>query len=131
MADLLEVAVVSAERSLWAGQAKSVSAKTPEGDVGIMRGHEPMLALLVEAPLRIELEDGSKVLVAVHGGFFSVDSDKVNVIAETAELAEDVDLERAQAALARRRREAPCTQAPSSPTRSAAPPEPRSPGSSL
>ena len=66
-----------------------------------MRGHEPMLALLVEAPLRIELEDGSKVLVAVHGGFFSVDSDKVNVIAETAELAEDVDLERAQAALAR------------------------------
>lgn len=103
MADLLEVAVVSAERSLWAGQAKSVSAKTPEGDVGIMRGHEPMLALLVEAPLRIELEDGSKVLVAVHGGFFSVDSDKVNVIAETAELAEDVDLERAQAALARLR----------------------------
>lgn len=101
MADQLEVAVVSAERALWSGKAKSVSAKTPEGDVGILRGHEPMLALLVEAPLRIELEDGSKVLVAVHGGFFSVDSDKVNVIAETAELAEDVDLDRAQAALAR------------------------------
>lgn len=101
MAELLEVAVVSAERALWSGPAKSVSAKTPEGDVGILRGHEPMLALLVEAPLRIELEDGSKVLVAVHGGFFSVDSNKVNVIAETAELAEDVDLERAQAALAR------------------------------
>ena len=51
--------------------------------------------------LRIELEDGSKILVAVHGGFFSVDSDKVNVIAESAELAEDVDLERAKAALGR------------------------------
>jgi F-type H+-transporting ATPase subunit epsilon len=106
MADQLEVAVVSAERSLWSGKAKSVSAKTPEGDVGILRGHEPMLALLVEAPLRIELEDGTKIFVAVHGGFFSVDSDKVNVIAETAELAEEVDLERAQAALARAKSEA-------------------------
>jgi len=85
MSGPLEVAVVSAERSLWSGSAKSVVAKTPEGDVGIMRGHEPMLALLVEAPLRIELEDGSKILVAVHGGFFSVDSNKVNVIAESAE----------------------------------------------
>ncbi len=97
----LEVAVVSAERSIWSGSAKSVVAKTPEGDVGILRGHEPMLALLVEAPLRIELEDGSKILVAVHGGFFSVDSDKVNVIAESAELAQDIDIERAMAALGR------------------------------
>jgi len=101
MSGPLEVAVVSAERSIWSGSAKSVVAKTPEGDVGILRGHEPMLALLVEAPLRIELEDGSKILVAVHGGFFSVDSDKVNVIAESAELAEEVDLERAKAALGR------------------------------
>jgi F-type H+-transporting ATPase subunit epsilon len=96
----LEVAVVSAERSIWSGSAKSVVAKTPEGDVGILR-HEPMLALLVEAPLRIELEDGSKILVAVHGGFFSVDSDKVNVIAESAELAQDIDIDRAKAALTR------------------------------
>ncbi|MGA1662017.1 MAG: F0F1 ATP synthase subunit epsilon, partial [Candidatus Nanopelagicales bacterium] len=42
-----------------------------------------------------------KVLVAVHGGFFSVDSDQVNVIAETAELAEEIDVERAKAALER------------------------------
>lgn len=97
----LEVAVVSAERSIWSGSATSVVAKTPEGDVGILRGHEPMLALLVEAPLRIELEDGSKILVAVHGGFFSVDSDKVNVIAESAELAQDIDIVRAKAALHR------------------------------
>ncbi len=101
MSGHLEVAVVSAERSIWSGSAKSVVAKTPEGDVGILRGHEPMLALLVEAPLRIELEDGSKILVAVHGGFFSVDSDKVNVIAESAELAQDIDIERAKAALVR------------------------------
>ena len=98
---ILHVAVVSAERALWSGEAKSLVAKTPEGDIGILPGHEPVLALLVESPLRIEEPDGSKVLVAVHGGFFSVSGDEVNVIAEVAELAEDIDLERAQAALAR------------------------------
>ena len=98
---VLEVAVVSAERLLWQGEAKSVVAKTPEGEIGILPGHEPVLAVLVESPLRVEEPDGNKLLVAVHGGFFSVDSNKVNVIAEVAELAEDIDLERAQAALAR------------------------------
>ena len=66
---ILNVAVVSAERALWTGQAKSLVAKTPEGDIGILPGHEPVLALLVEsAPLRVEEPDGSKVLVAVPGG---------------------------------------------------------------
>ena len=53
------------------------------------------------SPLRIETAEGTKMLVAVHGGFFSVDSDRVNVIAEAAELAEEIDVERAKAALAR------------------------------
>ena len=98
---VLNVAVVSAERLLWQGEAKSVVAKTPEGEIGILPGHEPVLALLLESPLRIEEADGTKMMVAVHGGFFSVDSNKVNVIAEIAELAEDIDIERAQAALSR------------------------------
>jgi len=96
----LTVNVVSAERALWSGPAKSVVAKTPEGEIGIMPGHEPVLALLVESPLRIEEPDGTKRIVAVHGGFFAVDSNQVNVIAEVAELAQDIDVERARAALA-------------------------------
>ena len=99
MADL-NVAVVSAERYLWQGTARSVVAKTPEGEIGILAGHEPVLALLVEGPLRVETTDGTKVVVAVHGGFFSVAKDEVKVIAEVAELAEDIDVERAKAALA-------------------------------
>ncbi|MBK9738618.1 MAG: F0F1 ATP synthase subunit epsilon [Actinobacteria bacterium] len=99
---VLNVAVVSAERSLWSGQAKSIVAKTPEGDIGILPSHEPVLALLVEsAPLRVEELDGSKLIVAIHGGFFSVAGNEVNVIAEVAEMGEDIDLERAKAALAR------------------------------
>ena len=99
MAELV-VNVVSAERALWSCSAKSVVAKTPEGEIGIMPGHEPVLALLVDSALRIEEADGTRMLVAVHGGFFSVDSNVVNVIAEIAELAEDIDLDRAKAALA-------------------------------
>lgn len=101
MAKVLNVAVVSAERELWSGPATSLVAKTPEGDIGILPGHEPVLALLIESPLRIEEPDGAKMVVAVHGGFFSVSNDNVNVITEVAELAEDIDVERAKAALAR------------------------------
>lgn len=97
----LQVNVVSAERALWSGSAKSVVAKTPEGEIGILSRHEPVLALLVEAPVRIELTDGSKMLVAVHGGFLAVDSDAIHIIAEVAELAQNIDLARAQEALAR------------------------------
>lgn len=102
----LTVAVVSAEGALWSGPAKSLVAKTPEGEIGVLPGHEPVLALLVESPLRIEQPDGTKVVVAVHGGFFSVDGNVVNVIAETAELASDIDLDRAKAALDKAKAEA-------------------------
>ena len=108
----LTVAVVSAERSIWSGAAKSIVAKTPEGEIGILPGHEPVLALLVESPLRIEQPDGMKVVVAVHGGFFSVDRDTVNVIAEVAELASDIDLDRAKAALDRAKAQASGSEDP-------------------
>jgi F-type H+-transporting ATPase subunit epsilon len=106
MADL-SVSVVSAERALWSGEAKSIVAKTPEGEIGILAGHEPVLALLLGGPLRIEKTDGSKLLVAIHGGFFSVSDNSVQVLAEVAELGEDIDLDRAKAALARAQAETP------------------------
>jgi F-type H+-transporting ATPase subunit epsilon len=113
MADdkLLSVAVVSAERALWSGEAKSIVAKTPEGDIGILAGHEPVLALLVDSSaLKVVGPDGSTLMVAVHGGFFSVSNNEVNVIAEAAELSEDIDVDRAKAALARLQAESQPTE---------------------
>ncbi len=104
MADdkMLSVAVVSAERAIWSGEAKSIVAKTPEGDIGILANHEPVLALLVDSSaLKIVQADGSTMMVAVHGGFFSVAGNEVNVIAEVAEMSDDIDVDRAKAALAR------------------------------
>jgi F-type H+-transporting ATPase subunit epsilon len=97
----LNVAVVAVDRKVWSGAAKSIVAKTPEGEIGILPGHEPLLSLLVNGVVRIESVDGEKITVAVHGGFFSVDSNEVKVLAEVAELAAEIDIDRAQAALTR------------------------------
>ena len=102
----LTVSLVSAERQLWSGAATSVIARTVEGEIGILRGHEPVLAVLADGGVvRIATESGAEVLAAVHGGFLSVDNDEVILLAETAELADEIDRARAQAALDRARTE--------------------------
>jgi F-type H+-transporting ATPase subunit epsilon len=97
----LNVSVVAVDRKIWVGAAKSIVAKTTEGEIGIMPGHEPMLSLLVDGLVRIEPVDGEKVVVAVHGGFAAMDSDNVRILAETAELSTDIDVDRAKKALDR------------------------------
>jgi F-type H+-transporting ATPase subunit epsilon len=97
----LNVSVVAVDRKIWVGAAKSIVAKTTEGEIGIMPGHEPMLSLLVDGLVRIEPIDGDKVVVAVHGGFAAMDSDNVRILAETAELSTDIDVDRAKKALDR------------------------------
>jgi F-type H+-transporting ATPase subunit epsilon len=97
----LNVSVVAVDRSVWVGPAKSIVATTPDGEIGIFAGHEPVLSLLVNGVVRIETLDGEKVAVAVHGGFVAVDSDNVRVLAEIAELGSEIDVDRAKAALNR------------------------------
>jgi len=99
----LNVSVVAVDRSIWVGSAKSIVAKTPEGEIGILPGHEPVLSLLVNGVVRIEPTEGAKVAVAVHGGFVAMDSDNVRILAEIAELSSDIDVDRAQKALDRAR----------------------------
>ncbi|MGB7982245.1 MAG: F0F1 ATP synthase subunit epsilon [Candidatus Nanopelagicales bacterium] len=97
----LSVSLVAMDRPVWEGQARMVVATTPEGEIGILPGHEPMLALLTDGAVRIEPVEGQKVGAVVHGGFFSVASNKVAILAETAELDSEIDIERAQRALDR------------------------------
>jgi F-type H+-transporting ATPase subunit epsilon len=100
----LKVALVSPERELWSGEATMVLAKTTEGDIGILTGHEPVLALIAEgAVVRITTTENETVVAAVHGGFLSVDSNVVRILAEVAELASDIDVVRAKAALEKAR----------------------------
>ncbi|GEP25773.1 MULTISPECIES: F0F1 ATP synthase subunit epsilon [Cryobacterium] len=86
MAKSLSVSVVSADQQVWTGEATMVVAKTVEGEIGILAGHEPMLAILAIGDVRLTLADGSKVVAKAEDGFLSVDNDIVTVVARKAEL---------------------------------------------
>ena len=86
MAKSLSVSVVSADQQVWTGEATMVVAKTVEGEIGLLAGHEPMLAILAVGDVRVTLADGSKVVAKAEDGFLSVDNDIVTVVARKAEL---------------------------------------------
>ncbi|GAA1617405.1 MULTISPECIES: F0F1 ATP synthase subunit epsilon [Leucobacter] len=83
----LNVSVVSADREVWAGAATQVVARTVEGSIGILAGHEPLLALLGEGEVKVTTPDGENVTVDAEGGFLSVDHDTVTIVAGKAGLA--------------------------------------------
>ncbi|MEO9138990.1 MAG: F0F1 ATP synthase subunit epsilon [Jatrophihabitans sp.] len=92
--------LVSIEAPIWSGEATAVFGRTVDGQIGILPGHTPLLGALEPGfPVRIEAEDGETLNVAVHGGFLSVRKDGVSVLAEQAEMADDIDVSRAKQAL--------------------------------
>lgn len=100
----LHVELVAVERLLWSGEATMVIARTTEGELGILPRHTPLLGQLADGGVvRIKQEGGDELVVAVHGGFLSVTEDGVSILAELAELADEIDVPRAQAALERAR----------------------------
>jgi len=83
----LTVSVVSADRAVWSGDTTMVVARTTEGQIGILAGHEPMLAILAQGQVRITRADGSTVAVDAEDGFLSVEHDTVTIVARQAALA--------------------------------------------
>jgi len=102
----LHVELVSVEREVWSGEASQVTARTTEGEIGILPGHAPLLGQLADGgTVTIYQDGGQPVLAAVHGGFLSVTDEGVTVLAEVAEMADDIDAGRARTALDRARSE--------------------------
>jgi F-type H+-transporting ATPase subunit epsilon len=83
----LNVSVVSADREIWSGSATQVIAKTVEGEIGILPGHEPLLAMLAHGEVRVSTLGGDKVKVDAEGGFLSVDHNVITIVASQATLA--------------------------------------------
>jgi F-type H+-transporting ATPase subunit epsilon len=83
---VLNVSLVSAESEVWTGQAKMVVARTTEGDIGLLPGHEPMLAILGAGEVRISLVEGATVTADAAEGFLSVEHDTVTIVARHAAL---------------------------------------------
>lgn len=99
-ADLIQVELVAADRTVWTGEAAMVLARTSDGDVGILPQHAPLLATLADGAVLIRRTAADPVVAVVHGGFLSVADNRVAILAEECDLASDIDLDEANRALA-------------------------------
>ena len=98
----LQVELVAVERTIWSGEARMVIARTTEGELGVLPGHAPLLGQLADGGVvTIRTESGDDLVVAAHGGFLSVTEKGVSILAETAEVSNEIDVERAREALRR------------------------------
>jgi F-type H+-transporting ATPase subunit epsilon len=92
---LLEI--VTPERLAYSDEVDSVVLPGSEGELGVLPHHAPLVSMLGVGELRIR-KDGNEESFAIAGGFLQVRPDKVVVMAETADMASEIDLETAQEA---------------------------------
>lgn len=92
----LHVEVVAADRLVWSGESVNIIARTVEGDIGILPGHEPLLAVLVPCVVEIVTADGRSESLAVDGGYISVAHGRVSVLSQSATRGHEVGLDEAR-----------------------------------
>ena len=85
MSSNLTVEVVSPEKRVWSGEAKMISARTLEGDIGVLPGHAPLLGVLVDGTVNIKVADGTSQEFNIHGGFISVSNNRVSILGESTD----------------------------------------------
>src|ERR1700754_4540573 len=96
----MTVELVSVERLLWSGEATAVYTRTTEGEIGVLPRHVPLLGELVaDCVVRIDQPDGESLRAAVQGGFLSVTGERVSILAEDAQWADEIDMDKARSDL--------------------------------
>jgi len=99
----MPIEIVTPERKVFDGEANLIIARAAEGDLGIMAGHVPLVTTLKVGKIRLQGDQGEQV-IAISGGFLEVKPEGVSVLAESAELPEEIDVDRAQRAKERAER---------------------------
>jgi F-type H+-transporting ATPase subunit epsilon len=100
MADKLTLQLVTPYKEVLSQEVDEVTAPGSMGELGILPGHTPLLTTMKIGEL--SYRDGNETFhVAVNWGYLEVEEEKVNVLVETAEPADEIDLARAKAALGR------------------------------
>jgi F-type H+-transporting ATPase subunit epsilon len=84
----LHVELVAADRKVWEGDAKEVTARTIDGELGVLQGHTPLLGILVSGEVRIESLSGQIHTATIDSGFLSVDHDRVTIVAEAVDASQ-------------------------------------------
>ncbi len=100
MAATFALEIVTPERYFFDGQVEMLITRTSQGDIGILKGHENMVAPLAVGEIKIKQGEDFRS-AACSGGFMTVTQHKVTLITDAAEWAEDIDTERAMAAVDR------------------------------
>ena len=90
--------VVSVERSLFEGDVEFIIANGADGELGVLARHAPLMTVLKPGPLQIRISAGNEQLLFVGGGFLEVLPDRVTVLADVAEHADEISVERAEEA---------------------------------
>jgi F-type H+-transporting ATPase subunit epsilon len=94
-----QLRVVSVERSLFEGDVEFIIANGADGELGVLARHAPLMTILKPGPLRIqEVYGGTEQVLFVGGGFLEVLPDRVTVLADVAEHADEISVERAEEA---------------------------------
>lgn len=87
----MQVEVVSAESSIYSGEAKFIALPGESGELGILPGHTPLITRIRPGAVRIEKTDGSEEFVFVAGGILEIQPNSVTVLADTAIRGSDLD----------------------------------------
>ena len=99
---LFRLEVVTPERSVYGADVTMVVAPTIDGQIGILAGHIPLVTVLAAGVLRVKTESEAEQCLAVSGGYLEMSHDNnLTILAPTAELGEEIDVERARQSLAR------------------------------
>jgi F-type H+-transporting ATPase subunit epsilon len=96
-----ELQIVTPVRVLFKGQVTSFSAPGVEGGFQVLAGHAPFLSAITTGQVKIKGVDGADTVYAASGGFVEVRDNSVTLLAEAAERADEIDVQRAEASRGR------------------------------
>jgi F-type H+-transporting ATPase subunit epsilon len=87
MAKMFQVDIVTPEAVVWSGEAELVTARTTEGDIGVLADHQPTMAALSTGAVKVVHGDGVTI-AGIHGGFLQIYHNQVTLLIDRAEIAE-------------------------------------------
>ena len=101
MPNTIHVELLTPERPIYSGHATMVTLRSGDGDIAFLANHAPFMGTVAICVVKIERIDEPTLYAAVHGGFVHLAKNQVLILADVAELANEIDVVRAQRALER------------------------------
>ena len=100
MASTFELEIVTPDKSFYDGEVDMVIVRSTEGDIGILKDHEPLVAPVAIGVFKVIIGEEKKI-AACSGGFVNITEEKVTIITDSAEWASEIDADRARASMER------------------------------